>query len=101
MIRSMTRLASIRVFGAIILSAAAPALFKAQTPTHAPGTPGPDGVYTMGPGMTLPKPISMVQADPTEVARKLGMKGKVTLQFVVGADGTAHDVKVLRSLGLG
>jgi len=59
------------------------------------------GVYQVGGGVSAPKLIYGPDPEFSEEARKSKYQGAVVLTVVVGADGRVHDMRVLRSLGLG
>jgi len=61
----------------------------------------PAQVYRVGNGVSPPGVVHQVEPSYSEEAIRAGLEGKVLLQAVVGADGKARDVKVLRGLGLG
>jgi TonB family protein len=61
----------------------------------------PDSAYRAGNGVSKPELLSKVEPSYTEHARKLGVQGTVVLSIVVNADGTAHDIRVMRSVGFG
>jgi TonB family protein len=67
-----------------------------------PSEPGPpdEGVYSVK-GAKPPKVIYQIMPSYTEEARAKKIEGVVLLQVFVRKDGTAGDVKVLRSLGYG
>ncbi len=55
----------------------------------------------MGGGVTAPRVIFAPDPEFSEEARKAKFQGTVVLFVVVGTDGRAHDVRVIRSLGMG
>lgn len=57
--------------------------------------------YKMGPGMTAPALAYKVEPEYSEDARLAKYQGTVVVSVVVGADGTAANMKVVRGLGLG
>lgn len=59
------------------------------------------GLFHVGGGVSAPKAIYDPDPDYSEEARKAHWQGTVVLGVVIGADGKVHDVKVVRSLGLG
>ena len=61
----------------------------------------PAQVYRVGNGVSPPGLLHKVEPPYSEEAIKAGLEGKVLLQAVVGTDGKARDVKVIRGLGLG
>jgi TonB family protein len=56
----------------------------------------PSGLKT-----TAPRLIHKVEPEYSEEAREAGLEGTVVLGIEVGADGQAHDIRVLRTLGKG
>jgi TonB family protein len=58
-------------------------------------------VERVGNGVSQPRVISKVDPDYTEEARAKQLSGTVTLAVVVGADGVAHDLHVVKPLGMG
>jgi periplasmic protein TonB len=74
---------------------------------HGPGV-GPGygggiggGVYRIGGGVSAPRAIYAPDPDYSEEARKARYQGTVILWMIVGVDGHARDIRVLRSVGLG
>jgi TonB family protein len=53
------------------------------------------------PGMTPPRLAYKVEPEYTEEARMAKYQGTIVVSAVVGVDGTAQDMKVVRGLGLG
>lgn len=66
-----------------------------------PQSPDQDGVYKMGPGISAPQLIYRVEPSYTDEARTAKLDGSVLLSVVVGTDGLAHDINVVKSLGMG
>lgn len=66
---------------------------------HGGGTGG--GAFRVGGGVSAPKVLYEPDPEYSEEARKAKYQGVCTVQLVVGTDGRPHDVRVLRSLGLG
>ena len=63
---------------------------------------GANGVYTVGrDGVTPPRLIRRVEPEYSEEARKAKWQGVVKLQIEVWPDGRPHNIRVLRTLGLG
>jgi len=52
-------------------------------------------------GGSAPKAIYSPDPEYSEEARKAKYQGVCTLTLIVGPDGRPHEVRVLRSLGLG
>jgi TonB family protein len=94
---------------------AAPALPPAPTPASAaaervdqsPATasddkPGPaDHPYKMSDGVTAPQVIDRVAPAYTDEAKAAKISGSVLLSIVVGTDGLAHDINVVRGIDSG
>ena len=60
-----------------------------------------DDAYRVGGGVSAPALIHKVDPEYTEEARAAHYEGTVMLYVEVGPDGTATNIRVLRSLGLG
>ena len=67
----------------------------------APLPPLPAGVVRVGKGVSAPVLIFKTEPSYTEEARAARIQGAVVLNVVVGADGSAQQVSVLRSLDPG
>jgi TonB family protein len=59
------------------------------------------GPYRFGGGVSAPRAIYDPDPEYSEEARKAKYQGVVVLWVVVGADGSAKDIHVSRSLGMG
>src|SRR5438876_1529396 len=59
------------------------------------------GVFRVGGGVTPPKEIFSPEPEYSEEARKAKFQGTCVVQLVVGPDGVPHDMRVVRTLGLG
>jgi TonB family protein len=59
------------------------------------------GVYSVGNGVSPPTVLSKVDPQYTEQARAAKYSGSVMLSIVVGTDGKATNVQVVKSLGMG
>ena len=59
------------------------------------------GVFRIGGGVTSPRLLYKVEPEYSEEARKAKYQGTVMLAVEVWEDGLAHNIRVLRSLGLG
>lgn len=73
-------------------------------PGHGPGQGGGfgGGIYRLGDiGVTPPVAKFTPEPDFSEEARKAKYQGTVTLSAVIGPDGRPHNLKVVRSLGMG
>ena len=57
--------------------------------------------YKMGPGMTAPTLAYKVEPQYSEDARLAKYQGTVVVSVVIGVDGAATNMKVVRGLGLG
>lgn len=69
-------------------------------PGFGPGSGGGigGGLYRPGNGVTTPTLLSQVRPNYTSDAMQRKIQGTVVLEMIVGADGTPHDVRVVRSL---
>jgi TonB family protein len=63
--------------------------------------PLPEGIHRIGNGVTSPSVVSKTDPEYAEEARVAKMSGEVKVSVVVGVDGTAQDVRVTKSAGLG
>jgi protein TonB len=75
-------------------------------PTVGQGGDGPAGYGQAGnppyaPGMTAPTCIYCPDPRYTDEAREAKLQGSVLLQVMVGADGRAEQIRVVRGLGMG
>lgn len=61
----------------------------------------PAGTYRIGGGVVSPKVLEKKEPEYSEEARAAQLSGTEILFVTIGADGIAHDVKVIRGLGLG
>ncbi|HZQ67883.1 MAG TPA: energy transducer TonB [Terriglobales bacterium] len=74
---------------------------------HGPGVgPGEGGgigggIYKVGGGVSAPRPIYQPDPEYSEEARRAKYQGTVILYVVVGPDGRPHDIRIVRSLGMG
>ena len=59
------------------------------------------GVFRVGGGVTAPTLLFKVEPEYSEEARRAKYQGTVVLYVEVSPDGKAHNLKVVRSLGLG
>jgi TonB family protein len=66
-----------------------------------PGSGGGAGIYSVGNGVSAPEVLSKVEPEYSEEARKAKYSGSVMLSIIVGTDGRAEDIQVIRSLGMG
>jgi TonB family protein len=57
-----------------------------------------DKVYKVASGIAAPSVLYKIDPQYSEDARKLKLSGSVLLKVVVGKDGIAHDIKVVRPL---
>ncbi len=60
-----------------------------------------DGLYAIGNGVSMPKPIFAPEPEFSEEARRVKLQGEVTLLGTIGADGLPRNLRVVRSLGMG
>jgi len=61
----------------------------------------PPGVYRVGGGVTAPRLLEKQEPEYSEEARMAKLQGTVVLYVVIGEDGRARDMRVVRPLGLG
>lgn len=61
----------------------------------------PEHVYKVGDGVTSPKLLYRVEPQYTEEARANKVDGTVVLNVVVGTDGQAHEISVVKGVGSG
>ncbi len=61
----------------------------------------PAGVYQVGNGVTAPKLLKRTEPEYSDEARMARLDGTAVLVVVISEGGTARDVRVTRSLGLG
>ena len=59
------------------------------------------GVFRIGGGVSSPRLLYKVEPEYSEEARKAKYQGTVMLAVEVWEDGMAHNIRILRSLGLG
>ena len=59
------------------------------------------GVFRIGGGVSAPRLTYKVEPEYSEEARKAKYQGTVVLAIEVWQDGRAHNIRVIRSLGLG
>jgi TonB family protein len=60
--------------------------------------PDAENVYRVGGGVTAPRVLSRADPEYSEEARAAKINGTVLLQVVVGKDGIAHHINVLKGL---
>jgi TonB family protein len=70
---------------------------------YGPGSGGGagGGVFRVGGGVSAPALIKKVEPEYSEEARKAKYQGTVVLAVQVWEDGRAHNIRIVRSLGLG
>jgi TonB family protein len=59
------------------------------------------GVFKVGGGVTAPRVLERADPAYTPEASAAKIEGTVLLSVVVGTDGMAHDINVVKSLGNG
>jgi len=62
------------------------------------GTPG---TYHVGGGVSAPVLLQKIEPEYSELARVAKYQGTVLLYVEIGTDGLAHNIQVIRGLGLG
>ncbi len=55
----------------------------------------------MGGGVSAPKVLYGPDPEYSEEARKAKYQGTLVMWLIVGTDGRPHDIRVIRSLGMG
>jgi TonB family protein len=58
-------------------------------------------IYKVGDGVTSPHPLYKVEPQYTEEARAEKISGSVQLSMVIGTDGLAHDISIIKALNAG
>jgi len=66
-----------------------------------PLKPGMGELVTLGPGVSPPKAIYMVDPQYSETAQRAGSQGLCVVSLTVGLDGQPYDIQVKRNLGMG
>jgi TonB family protein len=85
---------------------------KLDTPIEAPtratpwsladqNIPSEAKVYSVGPGVTYPRAVYAPPPEYTRAAKKINFQGACLLSLIIGPDGQARDIKVIRALGKG
>ena len=59
------------------------------------------GIFRVGGGVSAPRLIKKIEPEYSEEARKAKYQGTVVLAVQVWEDGRAHNIRIIRSLGLG
>ena len=62
---------------------------------------GESTVYSVGSTVTGPRLLRRIDASYSKEARSAGLEGSVVLGIEVWEDGRAHNIRVLRSVGMG
>lgn len=62
---------------------------------------GESTVYSVGSAVTGPRLLRRIDASYSKEARSAGLEGSVILGIEVWEDGRAHNIRVLRSVGMG
>lgn len=90
-------------FGGGIGSGSGGGVGSGKGPGVGPGSGGGfgGGVYKIGGGVSQPTLLSKVEPEYSEEARKAKWQGTVVLSLIVDENGTAQQIKVARSLGMG
>ena len=63
--------------------------------------PAPAGVSRVGNGVIEPEPIERTEPEYSEEGLRAGLEGTVLLAGVIAEDGSAHNLRVVREIGLG
>lgn len=61
----------------------------------------PEEVFRIGNGVKPPRPLAKPDPEYSQEARALKVQGTTVLQTIVGADGVAHDTRVVYGVGMG
>ena len=59
------------------------------------------GAYRVGGGVSAPRPVYAPDPEYSDEARKAKFQGTVVLWLIVTPDGRTHDIRVVRTAGLG
>jgi TonB family protein len=59
------------------------------------------GAYRVGAGVMAPRLLKKLEPQYSEEARAMKLQGTVLLSVIVGVDGHASDIQVIKNLGLG
>jgi len=59
------------------------------------------GVHKIGPGISAPVPLTRINPQYTNEARVAQLQGTALVSVEIGTDGLAHNIQVVRGLGLG
>jgi len=59
------------------------------------------GVYKVGGGVSVPRVLSRADPEYTPEASAAKIEGTVVLSVIVGTDGLAHDINVIKGIGSG
>ena len=89
--------------GAVVTSVAAIAFVGMLVGTQrAAGQQGTSGeVFKVGGEVSAPRVLRKVDPEYTTEAHDAKLSGSVLLSVVIGTDGTAHDINVVKPLGMG
>lgn len=68
---------------------------------HKANTLRPEGVYSVGNGVSPPKPISAPEPEYTDSGRGVKWQGTVLVSLVVDEDGKPRNLQIARPLGAG
>jgi len=84
-------------FPVLLRAVALAAMLYVTVQAQRPAAPA----YRVGADVSAPILLHKVEADYTEEARAARLQGTVSVYVVIGEDGRAHDLKVVKGLGLG
>jgi TonB family protein len=84
-----------------IASELAPGEFPLPAPAPPQTAPAAAAVYRPGSGIVPPQVLRKLEPRYSEEARRAHLAGSTTLRGVVGPDGRARELKVIRPLGMG
>lgn len=88
-------------FAVILAVVATVGLQKTRAQSENGGADGGNKVYTMADGIASPQVVYRVDPQYTEDARAQKIAGTEILNVVVGTDGLAHDISVVKGIGYG
>ena len=78
-----------------------PRAVRATRTRHGPACCAGANVYRVGEGVKAPALIAKVEPEYSEEARTAKYQGTVVLYVEIGTDGLAHNIHVIKGLGLG
>jgi TonB family protein len=97
--RTTSRTGMLRAAAVFALAFAAIGIITPLRSHAQAGLPGE--VFNVGGGVSSPKVLDKVEPEYTEEARARKLSGTVLLSVVIGADGIARDINIVRGIGAG